>query len=151
MDFFSGYDQVWLDEESRDLTTFNSPLGPLRLTRLPQGATNSVAHFIRVIVRIRYDLIPDICRPFLNDVAVHGPITTYNNEESLPGVRRFVLEHLINLDRVLVNAELSGCSISGAKSEFCKASTVLLGYLCGTNRRSLEQAKIHKILEWTAC
>jgi hypothetical protein len=38
-----GYDERELAEESRPLTTFDTPLGRLRLTPLPQGATNSVA------------------------------------------------------------------------------------------------------------
>ena len=43
IDFFSSYDQVELDEESRDLPGFMTPLGLMRMTTLPQGATNSVA------------------------------------------------------------------------------------------------------------
>lgn len=51
-------------------TTFNTPIGLLRMCTLPQGATNSVAQFIRVITRILFDLIPDVCRPFVDDIAV---------------------------------------------------------------------------------
>lgn len=43
IDFFSGYNQVELDKESRDLTGFMTPLGLMRMTTLPQGATNSIA------------------------------------------------------------------------------------------------------------
>ena len=43
LDFFSGYDQVPIDEKSRDLTTFTTPIGLLRMCTLLQGATNSVA------------------------------------------------------------------------------------------------------------
>ena len=44
-DLFSGYDQIPLSEESRDIVTIMTPLGPLRKTKLPQGFTNSVAIF----------------------------------------------------------------------------------------------------------
>jgi len=40
---FSGYDQVELHKESRDITSFYTPIGLLRITTLLQGATNSVA------------------------------------------------------------------------------------------------------------
>jgi len=43
IDLFSGYDQIELDVRSRDLTGFQTPIGLLRMTTLPQGATNLVA------------------------------------------------------------------------------------------------------------
>ncbi len=52
IDFFSGYDQVELDDESRDLTAFMTPLGFMRMTTLPQGATNSVAQFVTIVLKI---------------------------------------------------------------------------------------------------
>ncbi len=52
IDFFSGYDQVELDEESRDLTAFMALLGLGRMTTLPQGATNSVAQCVRIVPKI---------------------------------------------------------------------------------------------------
>ena len=42
-DYHSGYDQFPLDPSSRDLTEMRTPLGLLRYTVLPQGATNSPA------------------------------------------------------------------------------------------------------------
>ena len=46
IDFFSSYDQVELNEKSQDLTAFMTPLGLMRVTTLPQGATNSVVWFV---------------------------------------------------------------------------------------------------------
>lgn len=43
IDFFSGYNQVKLDKEFRDFTAFMIPLGLMRMTTLPQRATNFVA------------------------------------------------------------------------------------------------------------
>lgn len=86
IDFFSGYDQVTLAEESRNLTAFMTTLGLLRMTTLPQGATNSVAQFMRVVTKILEELIPLICRAFLDDIGVKGPRTRYNNKEVAPGI-----------------------------------------------------------------
>ncbi|KAK6215417.1 putative gag-pol poly protein [Colletotrichum tabaci] len=153
LDFFSGYDQISLDEKSRDLTTFSTPLGLYRYCTLPMGATNSVAQFCRIMTRILYDLIPKCCNAFVDDIAVKGPRSRYNDEElpDYPGIRRFVYEHLNNIDRVLVNVELAGCTVSGAKSQWCQTSAVIVGYLCGTEGRRPDQAKILKILEWDKC
>ena len=35
IDFFSGYDQLTLDEKSRDMTAFMTPIGLLRMTTPP--------------------------------------------------------------------------------------------------------------------
>jgi len=42
MDLFAGYDQRPLHPDSRDLTTFSSPMGPHCLTTVPMGYTNPV-------------------------------------------------------------------------------------------------------------
>jgi hypothetical protein len=59
MDLYSGYDQCALHEESRDLTTFGMPLGPHRLTTLPQGHTNAAQVFQGDITFILQDEIPN--------------------------------------------------------------------------------------------
>ena len=42
LDMFVGYDNRDLDIPSRDMTTFQTPFGPLRLTKIPMGWTDSV-------------------------------------------------------------------------------------------------------------
>ena len=150
IDLFSGYDQITLAKTYRDLTAFMTPLGLLRQTTLPQGATNSVAQFVRVITKILEDLL-EICRPFLDDIGVKGPKTTYGNVEVAPGVRQFVLEHIKNLDSVLLNFELAGCTISGEKSQFCMPGIKIVGFVCDFHGRRPEGSKIIKILEWRPC
>lgn len=80
IDLFSGYDQAPLAIQSRDLTDFQTPLGLMRMTTLPQGATNSVAQFVRIITKILADHIPQNALPFIDDVGVKGPKTTYDNQ-----------------------------------------------------------------------
>ena len=116
VDFFSGYDEVELAVQCRDLTAFMTPLGLLRQTRLPMGATNSVAQFVRIVTKILQNHIPHIARQFIDDVGVKGPKTTYNDVEVFPGVRRYVMEHIQNLNVVLADIERAGATISGEKS-----------------------------------
>ena len=52
----------------------------------------------------------------------------YNREESLLGVRRYILKHIIWLDGVLTDLEQAGCTILGAKSYFCKDEIIVVGY-----------------------
>jgi hypothetical protein len=93
IDLFSGYDQIELDVKSRDLTGFQTPIGLLRMTTLPQGATNSVAQFVRIVTKILEDLIPEDCLPFLDDIGVKGPLSTYDDKEVIPGIRQYVLDN----------------------------------------------------------
>jgi hypothetical protein len=151
VDFFSGYDQVRLAENCRNLTAFSTDLGLYRMTTLPQGHTNSVGHFLRVVCRILIGLMPERADAFFDDVTVKGPITRYEEAEVFPGIRRFVLEHLENIDATLLAFELAGACASGVKSKWCKKSTVVLGYLCGTNGRRPEEAKVIKIKEFKPC
>ena len=69
MDLFAGYNQRPLHPESRDLTTFNSPMGPYRLTTVPMGYPNAVQIYQADICFILQEEIPRHTIPFINDVA----------------------------------------------------------------------------------
>ena len=72
MDLFVGFDHRALAEESRDLTTFQTPLGTFRLTILPQRWTDSPPVFqnnVAFILQHEIDIAPN----FLNDINVLGP------------------------------------------------------------------------------
>ena len=148
MDFFSGYDGVELAVQCRDLTAFMTPLGLLRQTQLPMGATNSVAQFVRIVTRILQDHIPHIACQFVDDVGVKGPKTTYDNAEVFLGVRRYVMEHIQNLDVVLADIKQAGATVSGEKSQFCMRSLKVVGFVCDINGRHLDAAKVIKIVDW---
>jgi hypothetical protein len=100
-----------------------TPLGLLRQTTLPQGATNSVAQFVRIVVKILADLIPTVCQPFVDDLGVKGPS----------------------------DIERSGATFSGEKSQFCMEGIKIVGFVCDARGRSPETAKIAKVVDWEPC
>jgi hypothetical protein len=61
------------------------------------------------------DIIPKIIIPYINNLRVKGPRTYYNYKEVVPGVRRFILKHIQNLDQVLERIKRAGATI-GPKS-----------------------------------
>jgi hypothetical protein len=61
---------------------------------LPQGATNSITQFIRVISLILEDINPKVAILFLDNVSVKGLYTNYDGEEALPSIQRFILKHI---------------------------------------------------------
>ena len=151
IDFFSGYDQVELNEGSRHLTAFNTTLGLMRMTTLPQDATNSVPQFIRIETKILAAHLRDQAKRFLDDLEVKKPNTTYNNEEVGLGIWRYILEYIQNLDAVLTVFERDEVTISDAKSQFCRAGIKIVGFIYDANRRHTDTAKVLKIIDWPAC
>ena len=88
LDLYVGYDDRGLAETSRDLTTFQSPFGALRLVTLPMGWTNSVPIFHDDVTHILQPEIPDTTIPYINDVPIRGPESRYplpdGTEERIP-------------------------------------------------------------------
>ena len=78
-----------------------------------------------------------------------GLRSRYNNKEEpgLPRVRKFVLEYLQNLDRVLTNIERSRATISVKKLMFYQADLKIIGYVCDANGRYPKISKIIKIAD----
>ena len=106
-----------------------------------------MAQFQRIATKIVQDLIPKRCGVFVDDIGVKGPKTKYGNEEALLGIRRYVLEHIVNINQVLTNVELAGAVISGAKSQFCILSIKLVGFICDSDGRHPDHTKVLTILE----
>jgi len=135
LDWLSGYDQIELAKESRDLTGIHTPIGLVRCVTLPQGATNSVAQFVRITNHILREQIPERARPFLDDIAVKGPKTDHGQTEVVPGMRLYVLEHLMNLDQVLLDLKRAGATIAGQKLQLCMNGIEVVGYVCDRDGR----------------
>ena len=90
-------------------------------------------------------------KPFIDHIAVKLKTKSYfrdtncRTEEVALGIRRFVLEAIISLDKVLADIERAGATISGQKSQFLKVSLKVVAYICGEKGRSPEEVKIKKM------
>jgi hypothetical protein len=102
IDFFSRYDQIELNVKSKDFTGFQTLIRLLRITTLPQGATNSVTQFVQIVTKVLEDLILEDCLPFLDNISVKGPLFMYNDKKVISSVQQFVLKHIQSLDKTLV-------------------------------------------------
>jgi Reverse transcriptase (RNA-dependent DNA polymerase) len=149
-DLHSGYDQIELDVRDRDKTAFMTPIGLVRLTTLPQGATNSVGQFVRVMNKI-LEAVHKIAGAYVDDIGIEGPKTDYEGEEVAPGIRRFVYEHIINCDKVLLEIERAGATVGAEKTQWCMPGVKIVGYVCDSEGRHPDSAKVIKILDWPAC
>ena len=93
-------------------------------------------------------------KPFIDDIAVKPKAKSYFRDSNgrpeavAPGIRRFVLEAIISLDKVLADIEQVGATISGEKNEFLKQLLKVVAYICGEKGRSPEEVKMKKIEDW---
>lgn len=158
IDALVGYDHQLIDERSRDLTTFQTPLGSFRLTVLPMGWSNSVSIFHGHITFILQEEIPQKSRPFIDDIVIQGGRTKYLDSNGQPrrldenhGVRQFVFEHLVDLNRILHKLGCAGVTISAKKISLCVPQISILGHTCNENGRIPDNSHVQKVVEWPPC
>ncbi|MBW0562754.1 hypothetical protein O181_102469, partial [Austropuccinia psidii MF-1] len=120
-DIMGGCNERELDITTRPLTTFETPLVRLQLTRLPQGETNSVAVYQAQMTWILQAEIPEHLRIFIDDSGIKGPRSTYQHETLKENqlIRRFVWEYAVTLERILFRMEEAALTISGARFACC--------------------------------
>ena len=157
-DLYVGYNERKLHSDSRDLTTFQTPFRVKRLVTLPMGWTNTVPIFHDDVSHILKEETPHITDPYIDDVGVKGPRTRYELPDGLyetipenPGIRRFVWEHLQNVNRVLQRMKYSGGTFSGLKSVVCTPEIVVVGHRCTYEGRIPEKDKFKSIMNWGPC
>jgi hypothetical protein len=84
--------------------------------------------------------------PFIDNIKVKGPYTNYSRELKLLRVRRFVFEHLQNLNRALERIKRAKASIK-SKSQFCYNSISIISFVYSFRGKSLATTKVNKILD----
>jgi hypothetical protein len=158
LDLYVGYDERLIAESSRDLTTFQTPYGALRLVTLPMGWTNSVPIFHDDVTFILQEEIPHITVPYIDDVPLKGPKSQYRdkngNYETIPensGIRRFVWEHFQNLNRVIQRMKYCGGTFSGYKAFLCTREITVLGHRCTPEGRLPDTKRVEAISKWKNC
>jgi transposase InsO family protein len=154
-DLFWGFDARKVHPACRDLTAFHTPLGLLRITSMPTGYTNSPAEFQQCMVFILQDEIPHVANIFIDDLPIRGPASQYldedGNPETLvenPGIRRFIWEHAVDVNRIMHRIAESGATFSAKKTQICRPEVVIIGQKCTPQGRLPDEEKVSKILNW---
>ncbi|KAL5486251.1 hypothetical protein ACEPAI_7297 [Sanghuangporus weigelae] len=157
LDLFVAFDQRKLDVRSRDLTTFQTPLGAFRLTSIPMGYTNSQQIMHADVTFILKDEIPHVCIPYIDDIPVKGPKSRYElgdgSYETIPGnpnIRRFIWEHLNDVNRVLQRLKVVGATVSGKKLIIAAPEAVIVGHTCNYAGRVPDASRVKTITDWPA-
>ena len=158
LDLYVGYDERELDVASRDMTSFQTPFGAQRLTTLPMGWSNSVPVFHDDVTFILQAEIPDTTIPYIDDVPVIGPESSYplpdGTHERLaenPGIRRYVWEHMQDVNRIVQRMKHAGGTFSGKKFLCASPEFVAVGHRCTPEGRLPEKGCMDAVLNWGPC
>ena len=155
LDLYVSFDQRQLHEKSRDMTTFDTPLGALRLTVLPMGWTNSPAVLQGDVTHMLRPEIPHKTLPFIDDINIKGPNSryelpdgTYETIPENPGIRRFVWEHFIDVHRIVHRVESYKATFSGPKTCLGIERPGVLGHVCAYEGRIVDPSRAKAIQNW---
>jgi hypothetical protein len=72
LDGYSGYNQVPVDPEDQEKTTFTCPFGTFAYRRMPFGLCNAPATFQRCMISIFSDMVERFMEIFMDDFSVLG-------------------------------------------------------------------------------
>ena len=128
VDLASAYQQIVLDEASREYTTINTHKGLFQYIRLPFGVASAPAIFQRTIENILQG-VKHVC-VYLDDILVTG-----TTEE----------EHLQNLDQVLSKLENAGIRLKRNKCAFMLPAVEYLGHRISAEGLQPTQKKVQAI------
>jgi hypothetical protein len=102
IDLTNAYNQIELDDESKEITTINTPIGLLRWTRLPFGIKTASAQFQAAIEKTLGEKVQNIII-FQDDILIGG-----KNEKQL-------MEKVAAILKLL---QYSGMTINDSQSIF---------------------------------
>ena len=128
IDLTNAYQQMILDEDSRDLVTINTHKGLYRYIRLPFGVASAPAIFQKTMDMVLQGLPSVIC--YLDDLLITG---------------RREKEHLANLKQVLQRLKQYGIRAKHSKCSFLSPSVEYLGHCVDATGLHMTHSKVEAI------
>ena len=130
LDLAHAYQQVPLEEGSRQYVTINTTKGLYRYNRLPFGVASAPSIFQRIMDAILQGL-PGVC-VYLDDILVTG-----ETED----------KHLQNLEQVLSRLEKAGLQLQRQKCTFMQPSVEYLGHRISAAGLHPSEEKVRAIVD----
>jgi RNase H-like domain found in reverse transcriptase len=150
VDLYAGYDGCCLAEESQELTTSDSPLGPVMLTTLPQGYRNSMQEFMKTVTHMIRPMILEKAKAFVDDIAGKGPKTWYNDKPITehPKIQCYIWEFAQIVDELFATFIEARCTASGTKLVLATPLIHIVGNVCSMEGRRPHHGIITKVQNW---
>ena len=118
LDLTAAFNQIPIVPEHRDLTSFSSPDGTWRYTRMPFGLINGPAIFTRFIDTVLAGLKWSVCMVYMDDILVYSP--TFE-------------KHLAGLEQVFSRMHDFGLTFKAKKCFIGNEEVKFLGHVVSTN------------------
>src|SRR5258708_7266899 len=135
------------------MSFFMEGMGLLRLTQLPQGHTNSVAEFQQCTQHMIGNMYPEKAKVFIDDCAIKGPKTRYN-EETIPlnaQIQVFIWEYANTVQELFMRVQESGATISSSKMVLATPRLQLLGTEVALDGVHISHEVMAKLAKWPTC
>lgn len=133
IDLFSGFHQIPISEESRDITSFSTTEGSFRWTVVPFGLNVSPNSFARMMAIAFSGIPPGTAFMYIDDIIVVGCSEAH---------------HLQNLRRVFETLRKYNLKINPYKCSFFKKEVIFLGHKCSADGISPGNDKLKSIQEY---
>jgi hypothetical protein len=127
LDGYSGYNQIPVDPEDQEKTTFTCPFGTFAYRRMPFGLCNAPATFQRCMISIFSDMVERIMEIFMDDFSVF--------ESSFQ-------ECLDRLTLVLVRCKEKNLVLNWEKCHFMVKQGIVLGHIISQRGIEVDKAKV---------
>ena len=128
VDLAKGYWQIPLQEECKEFTAFQSPLGLLEFNYMPFGLSTAASTFQRMMRIMLKDI--DNAISYFDDIMIYS--------ETWP-------EHLAAITDVLNKLRQNGLTARPSKTQIGEKEIEFLGHIIGNGQQRPEKSKIDKI------
>jgi hypothetical protein len=138
LDGYSGYNQIVINPEDQEKTTFTCPFGTYAYRRMPFGLCNAPATFQRCMMSIFSDYVERIIEVFMDDFTVYG--------DSFD-------KCLENLSLILKRCIETNLVLNYKKCYFMVEQGIVLGHVVSSRGLEVDKAKIYVIssLPYPSC
>jgi hypothetical protein len=130
LDGYSGYNQVPVDPEDQEKTTFACPFGTFAYRCLPFGLCNTPATFQRCMISIFFDMVKRFMEIFMDDFSVFG--SSFQ-------------ECLHRLTLVLVRCKEKNLMLNWEKCHFMVKQGIVLGHVISQRGIEVDKVKVDLI------
>ena len=123
VDLTSGFHQIVVAQESRDFTTFLSPSGKYRFTRMPFGLKNAPSHFQRTMEKVLQPVL-DCAAVYIDDIVIFSKSWE---------------DYITHLSRVFNCIKQAGMTAKISKCSFGKTKLQYLGHTIGSGQLAVPE------------
>lgn len=133
LDLFSGFHQIPIEEESRELTAFTTEKGIYQWKVLPFGLNIAPNSFCRMMAIAFSGLKPEQCFLYVDDIIVLG-----RNEK----------HHIENLKDVFNKCRKYNLKLNPEKCQFFKSEIIYLGHKCTDHGIMPDETKLEAVKKY---